>query len=289
MNKKVLIPLIILILALLAGVAYLVYSLQQEKKAGDDMREFAALEKQEMQNDYEAFAKQYSEMMTQINNDSIVEQLTKEQLRTQQLLEELKRTKSDDLKEITRLKKELATVRAVLRGYVLQVDSLNRLNENLRNENDRVRGQYAEATRRNEELSSERASLSEKVAIAAQLDATQITMQMLNKRGRTAKKVKDCRKLVVAFNIARNVTAANGTRTIYVRISTPTGSELRGGTFPYEDRQIAYSMKRTVEYAGEELPVQMYWDVNEYLSAGQYTVSVFADGSMIGSRHVALN
>lgn len=289
MNKKVLIPLITIIVLLLAGVAYLVYSLHEEQKASDDMRELAALEKQEMQNDYEAFAKQYSEMMTQINNDSIVEQLTKEQLRTQQLLEELKRTKNDDLREITRLKKELATVRAVLRGYVLQVDSLNRLNENLRSENDRVRGQYAEATRQIEGLSTERASLSEKVAIAAQLDATQISMQMINKRGKTAKKVKDCRRLAVSFNIARNVTATNGTRTLYVRISTPTGSDLRAGNFQYEDREIAYAMRKTIEYSGEETAVTMYYDVAEYLTAGTYNVSIFADGNMIGSRRVTLN
>ena len=176
MKKKVLIPLVVAIVVLLAGVAYLTVGLVKQRQVNKEMEELAALDKKEMENEYEQFARQYSEMKMQINNDSLVAQLTQEQLRTQQLLEELRQVKSNDAREIARLKKELATVRAVLRSYVLEIDSLNRLNQDLRDENTRVRGQYDEATRQIAGLSSEKASLSEKVAIAAQLDATGINM-----------------------------------------------------------------------------------------------------------------
>ena len=170
MNKKVLIPIIIVGLLLVAGIAYLAVSLNKQKEENRAMQELAEMDKKEMENEYQQFARQYSEMKTQINNDSIVAQLTAEQERTQQLLEELRRTKSNDAREISRLKKELATVRAVLRSYVLEIDSLNRLNQDLKDENNRMRGQYEEATRQIEGLNTEKASLSEKVAIAAQLD-----------------------------------------------------------------------------------------------------------------------
>ena len=78
-----------------------------------------------------------------------MQQLTKEQQRTQELLAELKQVKSDDAREITRLKKELATVRAVLRSYILQVDSLQRMNTALASENEHVKAQYNEATAKN--------------------------------------------------------------------------------------------------------------------------------------------
>ncbi len=287
MNKKIVIPIAGAVLAaMIALVVYLAFSLNKQKEANRDMQELANLEKMEMENEYEQFARQYSEMKASINNDSIVAQLTQEQLRTQRLLEELKRVRSDDAREITRLKKELATVRVVLRSYVLQIDSLNRVNQNLRDENQRVKDQYVEAARQIEGLSSEKASLSEKVAIAAQLDATAIVMTPKNKRGKPAKKMKDCKTIEVSFNIARNVTATNGVRTIYVRITTPTGNLLGGGgTFAYEDRQIEYSMKKNVEYSGEELAVNTYWNVTNFLAAGPYNVSIFADGSMIGSRN----
>lgn len=288
MNKKIVLPLAVVILLLIAGIGYLAFNLAQQKEANKEMQELADLDKKEMENEYEQFARQYSEMMTQINNDSIVEQLTQEQLRTQQLLEELKNVKSTNAREIARLKKELATVRAVLRNYVLEIDSLNRVNQSLTDENERMKNRYSEATRQIEGLSSEKASLSEKVAIAAQLDATNIRMSIKKKNNKEAKKIKDCRNIEVAFTIARNVTAPNGMKTFYVRITTPTGAVLgNGATFPYENRNIEYSMRKSMEYTGEELQVATYWNVAEFLSAGNYTVSIFADGNMIGSRTFA--
>ncbi len=290
MKKKILIPLILLLLLLAAGVGYLYYSLDQQKKVNQDMQELAELDKKEMQNEYEQFAQQYSEMKTQINNDSIIAQLTQEQLRTQQLLKELKEVKANDAREITRLKKELATCRAVIRSYVLEIDSLNRLNENLTAENTRVKGQFEEATRQIESLNTEKSSLSEKVAIAAQLDATGISMSLKDKKGKNTNKVEKAKNIQINFNIAKNVTASNGIRTLYVRIMTPTGGVLtNGGTFSYENKSLQYSMKKGIEYTGNETPVSMYWNVAEFLSAGTYKVSIFADGQMIGSRNFSFN
>ena len=290
MNKKIILPLVAVIILLAAGVAYLGLDLSKQKKANQEMQELAILDKKEMENEYEQFARQYSEMKTQINNDSIVAQLTQEQLRTQELLEDLKRVKASDAREIARLKKELATVRAVLRTYVLEIDSLNRLNQNLTAENNRVKGQYAEATRQIEGLSNEKESLSQKVAIAAQLDATGITMTAKKKNGKPAKKIKDCKSFQVDFTVARNVTASNGLRTFYVRITTPNGTTLGGGgSFQYENRTLECTMKKAVEYSGEAITLSTYRQVTEYLEAGTYTVSIFADGNMIGSRTFAFN
>lgn len=283
--KKVLIAAVVVLVLAMAGIlVYLLLdnrTLEQEKL---EMLELAELDKQEMENDYERLSLQYTEMMSQINNDSIIAQLTQEQMRTQQLLEELKNVKAADAREIARLKKELATVREVLRSYIRQVDSLNQVNQNLMAENDRVKDELKQQNLVNQDLRQEKENLTEKVTIAAQLDATGIMMIPLNKRQKTAKKMKDCKTIQVGFNIARNVTAVNGNRTLYVRIQTPAGQVLKAGTFQYENRQLEYSMKKVVEYAGEEINVQTYWTVGEFLDAGQYRVSIFADGNMIGTK-----
>ena len=285
-NKKIIIISAVIGVLLLGGIVYLSISLQQQKQANRDMQELAELDKKEMENEYQQFADQYSELKTQINNDSIIEQLTQEQMKTEQLLKELKNVKATDAREIARLKKELATCRAVIRSYILEIDSLNRLNQNLTAENTRVKGQYAEATRQIEGLNADKQSLSEKVAIAAQLDATGISLTAKNKRGKVTKSLKKCKTLQVNFSIAKNVTAQSGMKTIYVRITTPTGSVLtNGGTFNYENRSLQYSMKRDIEYTGNETAVTTYWNVNEFLSNGTYNVSIFADGNMIGSRN----
>ena len=272
-------------LALVGTVAYLYVNLDSQKKENKAMQELAELDKKEMENEYQQFATQYSEMKTQISNDSIIAQLTAEQEKTERLLKELKDTKSNDAREIARLKRELATVRAVLRSYVIEIDSLNRLNQNLTAENSRIKGQYNEATRQIEGLNSERASLSEKVAIAAQLDATGISMQLKNKKGKKTDKTSKCKTVQVNFTIAKNVTASNGTKTFYVRITSPSGTTLSGGgTFNYQNRSLEATMRKAVEYDGRETTISTFWNVSQSLMAGTYQVSVFADGNMIGSR-----
>ena len=289
MNKKVIIPLVVVCLLLTGGVVYLSLNLKQQQQANLEMQELAELDKKEMENEYQRFADQYSEMKTQINNDSIIAQLTQEQLKTEQLLKELKTVKATDAREIARLKKELATCRAVIRSYILEIDSLNRLNQNLTAENTRMKGQYAEATKQIEGLNADKQTLSEKVAIAAQLDATGINLVAKNKRGKATDKMSKCKTLQVNFSIAKNVTASNGMKSIYVRITTPSGSVLtQGGTFRYENRTLKYSMRKEVEYTGNEPPVTLYWNVNEALSGGTYNVSIFADGHMIGARNFTI-
>lgn len=286
MKKIVVASLVAVIVLLVAGIIILAVNLKEEKQVTQDMKELAALEKTEMENEYQEFAEQYSEMKTRINNDSIIAQLTREQQRTQQLLEELKKTKADDAAEITRLKKELATVRAVLRSYVLQIDSLNRLNAELKDENDRVRNELEQSNQQNQVLVSSNMSLSEKVAIASQLNATSINFVPQGKKGKDRKKLKGSKMLAVSFVISRNVTATNGNRDIFVRITTPQGEVLNGGgTFKYENKQMAYSMKKTIEYTGEETAVSLVWPVKETLTGGSYNVSIFADGNMIGSKN----
>lgn len=284
--KKILIALLAIIFAaLIGGLIYLYKNLDEQKQENREMQELAELDKKEMENEYQQFAAQYSEMKTQINNDSIIEQLSAEQEKTQRLLAELQRVKANDAREITRLKKELATVRAVLRSYVLEIDSLNRLNQNLVEENTRVKAQFQEATNKIAGLNTEKQSLSEKVAIAAQLDAIAINMTAKNKRGKKTEDMNKCKVVQVDFALAKNVTASSGMKNVYVRITTPTGSVLgEGGTFNYENRTLEYSMKKSVEYGGQETPVSLFWNVNQAMSGGTYRVSIFADGHMIGSK-----
>ena len=292
MNKKIFIPVAIVGLLLIGGIVYLSMSLHNERQTNKEMQELAEIDKKEMENEYQQFSDQYTEMKAQINNDSLVAQLTQEQLRTQELLKELKSVKSTDAREIARLKKELATCRAVIRSYVLEIDSLNRLNQNLTEENTRVKGQYAEATRQIEGLNSDKATLSEKVAIAAQLDATAISMTAKKKptANKNVKKIKDAKLITVNFNIAKNVTAQNGKKTLYVRVTTPSGSVMgASGSFSYENRTLQYSMSKAIEYTGNETPVTLYWNVTETLNPGTYNVSVFCDGNMIGSRNFSFN
>ena len=287
-KSKNLIIIIILLVIIIGGVSFYAFRQNQENK---EMTELFAIEKEEMENEYTTFATQYDELQVQINNDSLRIKLESEKLKTQRLLEELRQVKSSNAAEITRLKKELKTVRAVLRSYVMQIDSLNRINEALTTENKEVKKKYSEATRQINTLAQEKKTLNAKVTLAAQLDATNINVQPKNKRGKTAKKVKDVKKIAVSFTIVKNITAKTGERTLYVRIAKPDNDILTksaSDTFPYENKELAYSIKKYIEYTGEEQNVTVYWDVQEYLPTGTYNVYIFADGTMIGQQSFSM-
>lgn len=288
-KKKIIIPAVAIVVLLLAGLGYLYVNLQNQKKNNAELKQLADLDKKEMENEYTQFALQYDELKRSIKNDSLMEQLSKEQRRTQDLLAELKRVKSDDAAEITRLKKELATVRAVLRTYILQVDSLQRLNTALANENQQVKAQYNEATTRISSLNTEKANLTEKVAIASQLDATGISVSPQNKRGKAAKKIKEVTRFVVNFTITKNITASTGNRNVYVRLLQPTNNVVNAsGSFNFENRSLQYSATRVIEYTGEEQTVTLYIPVSETLSKGRYRVDIFVDDSNVGTGSVTI-
>ena len=291
MNKKILIPIIAGAVLLIGALAFLGFRLSQANKANEEMVQLFELEKEEMENEYSTFATQYDEMQILISNDSLVAQLEREKLRTQQLLEELRATKASNTAEIARLKKELKTVRAVMRSYVMQIDSLNQANEKLTKENKRVRNQYKEATKKVEVLQEEAKNLSDKVTLAAQLDATNIRIEPRNKRGKATNSTKAIIKFVIDFTIVKNITAPTGERTLYVRIAKPDGSVLTKSashTFAYENTKLEYSIKKLIEYTGEEQSVTVYWDVEEFLNPGEYTVYLFSDGVMIGEKSFTL-
>ncbi|MBQ8735433.1 MAG: hypothetical protein IJY75_05610 [Bacteroidaceae bacterium] len=272
---------VLLIAAIVLGIM-----LADSQKQNAEMQELFAIEKEELENEYSTFATQYDELQIRITNDSLLDKLEQEKLKTQQLLEELRQTKATDAAEITRLKKELKTVRAVLRSYVVQIDSLNRANEQLQKENKRVKARYSEATRQIDKITEEKENLSKKVTLASQLDAIGISFTPIKKNGKAARKIKDAKKLAIGFTIAKNITTETGEKAIYVRILKPDEevlSKSNSDTFAYENQELQYSIKKYVEYTGEEQSVKVYWDVEEFLQAGTYKVFIFADGNMIGS------
>ena len=289
MNKnKSLIIIIVVLAIIIAGVSFFAFHQMQQNK---EMSELFAIEKMEMENEYSTFATQYDELQIQINNDSLREKLENEKLKTQRLLEELRQVKTSNAAEIMRLKKELKTVRAVLRSYVIQIDSLNKINAALQEENKAVKSKYTAATREISNLSKEKESLNKQVTLASQLDATNIVTEPLNKRNREAKRAKDVKKLAISFTIVKNITAKTGNKTVYVRIAKPDNEVLtksESNRFAYEDREISYSIKKMIEYTGEEQTVTVYWDVEEFMPSGTYRVYIFADGNMIGQNSFTL-
>ena len=282
--RLIVLGIVVAIIAIVAAV--LVYHHFYTKpllQENEDLKELAELEKQEMENQYREFDLQYEQLQSTIKNDSLIAQIENERRHTQQLLEELERTKATDAAEIKRLKAEIASLREVLKSYIMQVDSLNRLNQSLHEENTQIKEQISEANTQIATISTERNQLKDKVNIAAQLDATGFWVTPKDKKSKEAKKVKDVKKFAFGFTIVKNVTAQNGQRIVYARILKPDNSVMgKKGTFPYENTTLEYTEKKYIDYTGEEEKVTMYSDVAEFLEAGTYKLFIFCDNQMIG-------
>ena len=288
MNKKsLLIAAVAVLVIAIIGITYLLFT---EKKANRELVQEFQLDKEDLENEYSQFVQKYDELKFTVTNDSLALLLEQEQLKTQRLLEELRTVKSSNATEIRRLKKELATLRKILVGYVNQIDSLDRINKRQQQVIADVTQKYNTASQQISTLSKEKENLDKKVTLAAQLDVTNIRIEPRNKRGKVAKKVKDIVKLAISFTVVKNITAENGERTIYIRITKPDNDALTksaSNTFSYENRTLTYSIKKYIEYNGEEQNVNVFWDVEEFLYAGNYRLDIF--GNLIGSQKFTLD
>lgn len=283
-NKWLLVALGVLLLAVIGSWVYIA----KQKKELTGLTQQFDIQKEELETEYSQLAVQYKEYdNVTIHNDSLLQLWENEKMKVQRLLEELRTVKASNASRILELRKELATVRAVMRGYIMQIDSLNARNKQLADENTEVKQRYSEATQTVSQLSKEKQELSDKVTLASQLTATDINPVGLDKRGKTTAKISKITQIAITFKIAKNITAKTGEKIAYIRIMKPDNDILtknRMDLFKYENKEINYSARRMFEYNSEDTNVTIYWNVEEYLYPGDYRVDIFVDGNMIGSK-----
>jgi len=279
---------VVLLLIFAGGIYYIFHQKQQM----EELVQTFDLEKESLEDEYNELSLQYEGYKFSVGNDSLLALLSTEQLKVQRLLEELRTVKATNASRINELKKELATLRNIMRNYVIQIDSLNTANEQLKEENKEVTRRFQQASSTAQQLTREKERLTERVTLASRLDAVGITVTPVNGRGRAVNNIRRMEQFVVNFIISKNITAPVGEKTIYVRIMKPDDDVLvknRTNTFLFEGKEINYSMRRVIEYDGEEIPVTLYWDIEEFLSPGTYIADIFADGNLIGRKRFALD
>ena len=279
---------IIVLILLIGGGGYYVYNREQQMS---DMAEAFSLEKEALMDEFFDLSMSYEGQIERIGNDSLFALLTTEQMKVQRLMEELRTVRVTNERRINELSRELVTLRAILRNYVIQIDSLSSENQQLREDKERETRRYQQASSQVTNLTRQNEQLTERVTLASRMDAVGIQAKLINSRGRDVKKLSQADQIVITFMIAKNITASVGEKNLYFRIMRPDDDILRkpnSGVFPFENREIAYSMMKSIEYDGEEKTETVYWKIEEYLSEGTYRVDIFADGNNIGRKTFVL-
>ncbi len=242
-------------------------------------------QKDSIQIELQQIAAGYDSLSTE--NDTINEQLFVAQAKVRDLLIEVEQTKKVSYQKISAYQKQVTTLRGIMRNFVVQIDSLNAVNKELRAENLEVKEQYKKVEQKNSQLSKEKKNLQQNLQRASMLEARELVAEPLNQRSKATKFAKRVAKIRIYFVLSKNPTAKRGAKNIYARIMRPDQlllSKSEDNLFQFEDLKIQYSAMREVNYEGQELPVAIFWDNSNEpkLMPGTYTVDLFADGNQIG-------
>lgn len=285
-NSIVLIIAAVIIAALIFAVFYFFRQAKQKEEEMSEVVEMMNFEKQQVEKEFTDLTMEFDGYSTTIHNDSLVQLLQNQKTKVQQLLEELRITKSTNARKITELKNELATVRKVMIQYINQIDSLNSLNKVLKTENVEVHRKYQAASQTVQQLSKEKENLNEVVSRASILEVTKFSMVPLNSKNKKTSWLTQTANLQFNYTISKNITSPAGEKTIYLRITRPDEEVLTkspNNTFHYEDKNIAYSAAKKFEFTGDATTDVLYWKIGEILPKGTYRAEFFADGYRVGS------
>ncbi len=252
-----------------------------------EMVEQMEFEKEQLEEEYEDLAVQFDGYRNlDLKNDSLQDQLSREQQRVQDLLEELRITKVTSARRIAELKKELSTMRAVMVDYVRQIDSLNTTNTRLTEENNRYRQINSSISQENKEIKNQNTQLQEVVTRAAMLELSACNVSTLNKRDNKTRILSQIKKLQVNYQLAKNVTCETGIKTIYLRLIDPNGELLQSdttNTCVFEGSEIGFSSSQTFEYEREAVTGVLYFVFKQEPMQGYYNADFIVDGNLIGS------
>ncbi|WP_066628260.1 hypothetical protein [Labilibacter marinus] len=242
-------------------------------------------EKDMLTTEFETLILDYDSLQT--NSDTLNTMLEMEREKISQLIEEIQTIKATNSSKIREFKKELTSLRKVLKNYVVQIDSLNQSNKALQEENKQYRRKVNNMENTYHELEEVKEELVKKVKIASKLETFNMEASGLNSKGRETTRSSRVSKIRICFSIQKNITAEIGEKIVFLRILRPDGALLyhsKQDLFKYESQEINYSSKRTIEYGGEELDVCIFYDVDAgELTEGEYIADIFADGRNIGT------
>lgn len=235
-----------------------------------------------LQGDYEALSTENS----QINDSLLVE---KEKVG--QLIERLQKTEATNRAKMRQYEKELGTLRSIMRSYILQIDSLNTLNTNLRNDAIAARKDAQESRRQYEDLRTTTDELSKKASAGAVVKARGFNMVAINGSNAETNRSSRAVKLKTCLSLIENSIAERGFRTIYIRVKGPDGILLADSDknlFVCEGEQMIYSASREVDYQGEEVEICIYFANPQGFTKGVYKVDVYTSETKLGSTDLLL-
>ena len=284
----------------LLTIGFLVFLLKDSNDAFDDQND--ELDNQIMQNERLKQEKEAMKdsLLAELNDLSLqYDTLSKENLfledsiSAQKLeIEALLNKVKNGSWEISKLKKEAASLREIMKGYIGTIDSLNQLNVALLDENLEMKQQMEAVSKENEALVERQENMEEMLVAGQTLQATELTatgIRILSSgRQRDTDRADKSSKIRVCFTLLENRIAPVGEKTLNLRIKNAGGNVLAD-----ENEATEVSATRVIDYARERLEACVFYSVpegltEEFLEPGTYLVEVLEGATVIGVTDLVL-
>ena len=198
---------------------------------------------------------------------------------------------AEDAYKIRMYRKEMETLRTVLRSYIVQIDSLNMQNQELLAENKQLRNTELRLSTEKEQLEKDKTQLEEIKDLASTLQASRIDLVMLNKRDKKSDRIRTAVKVRVDFVLRANNVAIAGEKKIFLRIIRPDQVVLGSPELEMIDidgEPVPASASRVINYENEDLPVSIFWANDGEIVPGEHVVELYSEGKLIGTASFVL-
>lgn len=288
-NKKYLIIIAILaVLTVLFGILYFTSHTEVVEKT----ESISSLEVEQLQlkNDLQEMLIQYDTITT--NNDRLSAEIMGQQEQIKELLKQMEKHK-DDAYIISKLKKEAGTLRDIMKGYLVTIDSLNTMNIDLKKDNQFLAEELSETKTRAQTLESNKKDLEQIVATGSILQAngmSSVGIKVRNNGNQSEVNRANKTELIkTCTEIAENRISPKGKKNIFLRIISPDGVVLdsndgEDNRFDFNGVSGKYSVKRQIDYESESMELCIFYTVNTEaeLQPGKYIVEMYEAGTLIG-------
>ena len=279
----------IIAIVLLIPAAYFSITLGMQKKTIEDNLEIVESARRIFEDENSMLQRNAEDLVTEL--EGLKDQNDTMMLKYQEavvMLEQLQREKTYNYEQLAKYKKEVATLRNVMKGYLRQIDSLNTINSNLQAQNIQYKKEINTAQLRADVAEEKADELNTKVRIGSVIQASGIRMTALNAKSNEVKRMRLAKRLKVDFDLTANELAEPGEKSVYLRILGPDGYLLAPSEvilFSFEGDEMRASAVRKVDYENESVPVSIFYD-GETFTNGTYTVEIYVDGRLSGSKEI---
>ncbi|RLD54033.1 MAG: hypothetical protein DRJ05_15405 [Bacteroidetes bacterium] len=287
-NSRTWIIIVILLLIALVGVLWWFLPKENEYQAMVEEKEEQRIELEKELNllliEHESIKTEYGSLSDSLSaKDSIIIANAKE-------IKELLNYKW----EYRKVNKKLNLLRKIAKGYVKQLDSVYTVNQELTEENEKIRQQYAGEQEKSRELTKDKEQLIEKVSEASALKAYNVSAYGVRFTGsgreRETDKAKKVERVKICFTVGENKLIDPGTKIFYVRILRPDNVVVMQKmedvyTFEYQGEKMEYTAKKEIKYQNAATDLCIFWTKKGKATGamvGVYNVFIYSDGVEIG-------